>query len=230
VELVTPAEGATGVAYKECASWVIFLWWISRQRFPTDNDNKVYQIDIISRQLWIRSEHVSDWFRVTSGQLWSFKLKRCTQSALHPFRSSLTTKGWKLWQVNTRYEGFFFDWRKSDYRPKKFQRIEDKNWSHRVIFSYWTHPQPCNISEEGSHTWRWSNYYIKVSWSAWFEWRRPIGDFQSTGSPIGNRSSPGLMTCSGASDDTSIFIRTRGPLNIKDQTDRSAHKEVGPNK
>jgi hypothetical protein len=56
----------------------------------------------------------------------------------------------------------------------------------------------------------------------------PIGDFQSTGSPIGNRSSPGLMTCSGASDDTSIFTRTRGPLNIKDQTGRSAHKEIGP--
>jgi hypothetical protein len=32
------------------------------------------------------------------------------------------------------------------------------------------------------------------------------------------------------SDDTSIFIRTRGALNIKDQADRSAHKEVGPNK
>jgi hypothetical protein len=38
----------------------------------------------------------------------------------------------------------------------------------------------------------------------------------------------GLMTCSGASDDTSIFTRTRSPLNIKDQTDRSAHKEVEP--
>jgi hypothetical protein len=28
--------------------------------------------------------------------------------------------------------------------------------------------------------------------------------------PIGNRSLSGLMMCSGASDDTSIFTRTRG--------------------
>jgi hypothetical protein len=54
--------------------------------------------------------------------------------------------------------------------------------------------------------------------------------FQSTGSPIEDRSSPGLMTCLGASDDTSIFIQTREALNIKDQTGRSVHKEVGPNK
>jgi hypothetical protein len=31
-------------------------------------------------------------------------------------------------------------------------------------------------------------------------------------------------------DDTSIFTRSRGSLNIKDQAGRSAHKEVGPNK
>jgi hypothetical protein len=61
------------------------------------------------------------------------------------------------------------------------------------------------------------------------EQRRPIGDFQSTGSPIGNRSSPGLMTCLGASDDTSIFTRTREPLDIKEQTGRSANKEVRNN-
>jgi hypothetical protein len=30
------------------------------------------------------------------------------------------------------------------------------------------------------------------------------------------------------SDDTSIFIWTRGTLNIKDQAGRSAHKVVGP--
>jgi hypothetical protein len=60
--------------------------------------------------------------------------------------------------------------------------------------------------------------------------RRPIGDCQSTGSPIGNQSSPGLMRCSGASDDTSIFARTRNPLKIKDQIDRITHKDVGPNK
>jgi hypothetical protein len=31
-------------------------------------------------------------------------------------------------------------------------------------------------------------------------------------------------------DDTSIFIRIRGPLNIKDQADKSAHKELGSKK
>jgi hypothetical protein len=87
----------------------------------------------------------------------------------------------------------FFNWRKPGYPPKKFQRTEDKNWSHRVIFSYWIHHQPYDISEEGSHTWRWNNYSIKDRWSAWYERRRPIGYFQSTGSPIRNRSSPGFL-------------------------------------
>jgi hypothetical protein len=146
---------------------------------------------------------VSDWFRVTSGQLWSFKLENA-HNRLHA-RSDHHSPLKDVSHDRTIQDmKDFFDWRKSGYAPKKFQHIEDKNWSHRVIFSYWTHHQPCNISEEGSHTWRWSNYSIKDSWSAWFEWRRLIGDFQSTGNPIRNRSSPGLMTCSGANDDTSI--------------------------
>jgi hypothetical protein len=29
---------------------------------------------------------------------------------------------------------------------------------------------------------------------------------------------------------TSIFTRTRGPLNIKDQANRSVYKEIEPNK
>jgi hypothetical protein len=33
-----------------------------------------------------------------------------------------------------------------------------------------------------------------------------IGNCQSAGSPIGNRSLSSLMTCLGASDDTSIFV------------------------
>jgi hypothetical protein len=172
---------------------------------------------------------VSDWFYVTLGQFWSFKLEDAhyrlhARSDHHsPLKDGSHDRA-----IQDMKD--FFDWRKSGYPLKKFQRIEDKNWNHRLIFSYWTHHQPCDISKEGSHTWRWSNYSIKDSWSAWFERRRPIGDFQSTGSPIGNRNLPGLMTCSGASDDTSIFTQTRGPLNIKDQADRSAHKEVRPNK
>jgi hypothetical protein len=52
-------------------------------------------------------------------------------------------------------------WRKLSYPPMRYQHIQDKNWSHMVIFSHWTHHQPHDISEEGSWTWRWSNYSIK---------------------------------------------------------------------
>jgi hypothetical protein len=45
---------------------------------------------------------------------------------------------------------------------------------------------------------------------------------------LGTKVCQVLMTCSGASDDTSIFTQTSGPLNIKDQAGRSAHKEVEP--
>jgi hypothetical protein len=38
------------------------------------------------------------------------------------------------------------------------------------------------------------------------------------------------MTCSADSDDTSIFAQTRGLVKIKDQTVRTAYKDVGLNK
>jgi hypothetical protein len=38
------------------------------------------------------------------------------------------------------------------------------------------------------------------------------------------------MMCSGASDDISFFVRTRGPLKIKDQADRTTYEDVGTNK
>jgi hypothetical protein len=160
-------------------------------------------------QLWIRSKHMSDSFRVTSGQFWSFKLEDA-HNRLHARSDHHSPLNDGSHDMSIHDMKDFFDWMKFGYTPKKFQRIEDKNWSHRVIFSYWIHHQPCNICEEGSHTWRWYNYSIKDIWSAWFERRRPIGDFQSTGSPIGNRSSPYLMKYSGDSDDTSIFTQTRG--------------------
>jgi hypothetical protein len=145
----------------------------------------------------MKSEHVLDWFRVTSGQLWSFKLEDA-HNRLHAH---------------------------SDHHSPLNGGSHDRAIQDRVIFSYWIHHQPCDISEEGSHTWRWSNYSIKDSWSVWFEQRRPIGDFQSTGSPIRNRSSPGLMTCSGVTNDTSIFIRTRGHWISKiRQADQSIKK------
>jgi hypothetical protein len=122
----------------------------------------------------------------------------------------------------------FFGWRKPSYPSNKFKPIEDKNWSHKVIFSYWTHHQPYDISEEGSHTWWWSNYSIKDSWSAWFERRRPIGDFQSTGSLIGNQILLGLMMCSGASDDISIFTWTRGHWISKIRQTDQPIKRFGP--
>jgi hypothetical protein len=174
----------------------------------------------------MKLEHVSDWFRVTSWQLWSFKLEDAhNRLHTHSDHHSLLKDGSHDRIIQDRKD--FFDWRKFGYPPKKFQRIEDKNWSHRVIFS-WTHHQPCDISEEGSHTWRGSNYSVKNSWSAWFERRRPIGDFQSTGSSIGNQSLPSLMMSSEVSDYTSIFTWTRGHWisNIK-QADRPI-KRLGP--
>jgi hypothetical protein len=159
----------------------------------------------------MKSEYVSDWFRVTSGQLWSFKPEDAHNQlyACSDHYSPLKDGSHDM-AIQDMEDFFWLNEVLFLLSTKKFQRIEDKNWSHMVIFSYWTHHQSCDISEKGSHTWRWSNYFIKDTWSAWFEWRRPIGDFQSTGSPIRNRSLPGLMTCSGASDDTSIFTRCRG--------------------
>jgi hypothetical protein len=66
--------------------------------------------------------------------------------------------------------------------------------------------------------------------SAWSEQRRPIGDWQSASSLIENQSSPGLMTCSGASDDTSNFVYIRGTLKIKEQVGRTTHEDIEPNK
>jgi hypothetical protein len=98
----------------------------------------------------MKSEHMSDWFRVTLGQLWSFKLEDA-HNRLH----SRSDHHWPLKDGShdraIQDMKDFFDWRKSDYPLKKFQHIEGKNWSHRVIFSYWTHHQPRDISEEGSH-------------------------------------------------------------------------------
>jgi hypothetical protein len=153
----------------------------------------------------MKSEHVSDWFRVTL----SFKLEDA-HNRLHVYSDHHSPLKDGSHDRSIQDMNDFFDWRKFSYTPKKFQRIEDKNWRHRVIFSYWTHHQSCDISEEGSYTWRWSNYSIKDNWSAWFKRRRPIDDFQSTGSPIENQSSSGLVTYLEASDDTSIFTRTRG--------------------
>jgi hypothetical protein len=39
-----------------------------------------------------------------------------------------------------------------------------------------------------------------------------------------------LMTCLGASYDTSNFACTGGPLKIKDQAGRITHKDIGSDK
>jgi hypothetical protein len=55
-------------------------------------------------------------------------------------------------------------WKKCCHKysqPTGYQHIQDKNWSHRMIFSYWTHHQPRDISEDGCRIGRWSNYSIK---------------------------------------------------------------------
>jgi hypothetical protein len=57
-----------------------------------------------------------------------------------------------------------------------------------------------------------------------------IGGCQSADSPIENRSSPGLMICSRANDDTLIFSSLGGPLKTKDQPSRTTHDDVRSNK
>jgi hypothetical protein len=57
----------------------------------------------------------------------------------------------------------------------------------------------------------------------------PIGDCQSVGSPIGNRSSPGLMMCLGASDDTSISPNQE-PTEDQTSGRQNAHEDVGSSK
>jgi hypothetical protein len=76
---------------------------------------------------------------------------------MHPISSVLI-------QIITQYlrircERFFL--RKLSYPLTRYQHIQDKNWSHGVIFSYWTHHKSCDISEEGSRLRRSSNYYVE---------------------------------------------------------------------
>jgi hypothetical protein len=122
-------------------------------------------------------------------------------------------------------------WRKLSYPLMRYQCIQDKklNWYGDIFM--------LNTSSTMWHQWgRMPNkkmkqqFYQKWSWLAWSGQRRSIGACQFTGSPIRNRSSPCLMMCSGVSDATSIFIRTRGPLKIKDQIGKTAYKDVRSNK
>jgi hypothetical protein len=101
---------------------------------------------------WLTSSHIKTILKF-------YACRRYIQSAPCPFRLSLNTKGWKSRPIRTRCERFFL--RKLSYPPMRYQRIQDNNWSHRVIFSYWTHHQPGDISEEGSRTRIWSNYYVE---------------------------------------------------------------------
>jgi hypothetical protein len=103
---------------------------------------------------------VSDWLCVTSEQLWSFKLVKdasnqlCDRLDYH----SVLKDG-----VHDQSEQDVNDFlkKKLSYPPTRYQRVQDKNWSHMVIFLYWTHHKPCNISEEGYWIRRWSRYYVE---------------------------------------------------------------------
>jgi hypothetical protein len=109
----------------------------------------------------LTSEHGLDWLHITLGQLWSFKLVEYTSNQLrvHSDYHSVLKDG--SHDRSKQDVNDFLDWRKLSYQPSRYQRIQDKNWSHIVIFSYWTYHQPRDISEEGCRTGRWSNYSIK---------------------------------------------------------------------
>jgi hypothetical protein len=162
---------------------------------------------------------------------WSFKLVEdasnllCAHSDYH-----LVLKDGSHDQSKQVMKDFYWIEENSVAHRRDTSIYKTKNWSHRVIFLYWTRHQSRDISKEGSWTWRWSNCSIKNKVDHLDPNRGVIRDCQSVGSPFGNRSSLGLMTCSGASDNTSIFTWTRGPLKINDQTGRTSHKDVGPNK
>jgi hypothetical protein len=107
----------------------------------------------------LKSDHSPDWLCVTSGHFWSFTLVEDTSNRLHAhsdyhsvLKDEVTTNQNKVWKIF---------WRKLSYPPTRYQRMQAKNWSYRVIFSYWTHHQPHDIGEEGSRTRRWSKYYVE---------------------------------------------------------------------
>jgi hypothetical protein len=86
----------------------------------------------------LKSKHAPDWLRVTFGQLWSFKLVEDASNWLRA-RSNyhLVLKDGSHNQSEQDVKDF--SWRKLSYPPTRYHHIQDKNWSHRMIFLYWTH-------------------------------------------------------------------------------------------
>jgi hypothetical protein len=80
----------------------------------------------------LKSEHVLDWFCVTSGQLWSFKLED-VHNRLHTRSDHHSPLNDGSHDRAIQDMKDFFDWKNFSCPPKKFQRIEDKNGSHRMI-------------------------------------------------------------------------------------------------
>jgi hypothetical protein len=133
----------------------------------------------------------------------------------------VTTNQSKIWRIFLR---------KLSYPPMTYHRIQDKNWSHRVIFSYWTHHQPRDTSEEVCRTRRWNNNYAEDEVAQ-------LGLNRGVRSVIANqpvtRSETevhhdwwrvqGLVTIS-------QFSLDRGPLKTKNQPSRITHKDVESNK
>jgi hypothetical protein len=177
----------------------------------------------------MKLKHMSDWFCVTSGQLWSFKFEDAHNwlHACSDHHSPLKDES---------HDRSIQDMK--DFLIEGSPVIHQRNFNayNTKIEAIWRSfhighitNHATSVKKEATHKDK-ATIISKTVDQVDLNQGGSIGDFQSTSSPIRNQNSPGLMTYSGASDDTSIFTRTRGTLNIKHQTDRSTHKEVGPNK
>jgi hypothetical protein len=179
----------------------------------------------------LKSKHTLDWLCITWGQLGSFKLVEDTSNRLRAhsdYHSVLNDGSYDQLEqdVNDVYwikESSVTHWWDTNVYKIKIKVI---GWSFYI--EHITNPVTSvkkDVEQEDKAT-----ILSKIKLISLVRTEALIGDWQSVGSPIGNRSSLGLMTCSGASDDISIFAWTRGPLKIKDQTCRTTHKDVEPNK
>jgi hypothetical protein len=171
----------------------------------------------------LKSEHVTDWLHVKSGQLWSFQLVEDASNQLHicSYYHSVLNDG-SHDQSEHDVKDFFEN--KLSYPSTRYQR------SHRVIFSYWRHHQHRNISEEGCRTRRWSKYYAKDEVAH-------LGLNRGVWSVIANQLVARLRT-KVHQDWWRVqglvmipqFSLDRGPLKMKYQTSRTSHEDVGSNK
>jgi hypothetical protein len=107
----------------------------------------------------LKSEHVTYWLHVTSWQLRRFKLIEDASNRLHVrsnYHSVLKNESHN--QPEQGVKDFLL---KAQLSTDEIPAYTRQNWSHFVIFSYWTHHQIRDINEEGCRIRRWSSNYAE---------------------------------------------------------------------